>query len=206
MLCKLKPDLESWNRLTSRSWAMTLSLFYFSLWLIMRGSNFVRPTALQRGFVNIWLFALGWGIQVLAAVAEDRMHIAALYSSLFLQSAVFLSTLISLLEQFGLLRKNEFAQQQHDAHHARDHPEYRDLAHSGDGEQGGADDDSDSLTDEPTERTPLRVGEQGYGANTQPSFADTYRRSVSENTPNLPDNDSHPPYEFEQSWSGRLPD
>lgn len=188
---------------------MTLSLFYFSLWLIMRGSSFVRPSALHRGFVLIWMFAFGWLVQVGAAVLEDRYHIASLYSTVFLQSGTFVAILISLLEQFALLKKRDFAMQLHDAHHSRDrggrtahHP------HGGDGEQdepeGG--DDENAPPDSPTETTPLRAGEQGYGSNTQ-TFADTYRRSVSENVdgPSPPAIGSYQPFESEQTWSGRLP-
>ena len=186
---------------------MTLSLFYFSFWLIMRGSSFVRPSALHRGFVLVWMFAFGWAIQVAAAVAEDRYHFAALYSSVFLQSAVFLALLISLLEQFALLNKRDFAQQLHNAHLARDrvghgshHP------HGGDGEQDEPDEGDENPPDSPTETTPLRAGEQGYGSNTQ-TFANTYRRSVSENVdgPSPPIIGSYQPFEFEQTWSGRLP-
>ncbi|CAM1502701.1 Fc.00g074770.m01.CDS01 [Cosmosporella sp. VM-42] len=196
-------------------WSMTLSLFYFSFWLIMRGSSFVRPSALHRGFVNIWLFAFGWVVQVFAAVLEDRMGIAALYSAVFLQSAVFLSLLISLLEQFALLGKHEFAMQLHDAHQSRDLPSRTGGAETGDGEGGepeddgqveGVDGEDDAReTEAATETTPLRAGESGYGSyNHQPSFANTYRQSVA-GTPSKPSIGNYQPYEFEQTWSGRLP-
>lgn len=185
---------------------MTLSIFYFAFWLIMRGSSFVRPSALQRGFVNIWLFALGWGFQVVAAVAEDRLQIGALYSFVFLQSAIFLSLLISLLELFGLPAKKDFASQ-YSALEDPDRADYHDeITRSGDdGERDASHDDEDHPAAEPTETTPLRAGEQGYGGNTHTSFADTYRRSVSENVTESPVPQSRPPYDHEQSWSGRLP-
>lgn len=186
---------------------MTLSLFYFSLWLIMRGSSFVRPSALHRGFVLIWLFVFGWIIQVFGAVLEDRMHIAALYSAVFLQSAVFVALLISLLEQFALLKKQDFAMQLHDAHLARDHSSRPILPTGGDGEQDGheGEEGDDHHADSATERTPLRAGEPGYGSNNQTSFANTYRRSVSEHPAPPATVGSYQPFEFEQAWSGRLP-
>ncbi|KAM5372166.1 hypothetical protein ACJZ2D_007566 [Fusarium nematophilum] len=191
-------------------WSMTLSLFYFSFWLIMRGSSFVRPSALHRGFVLIWLFVLGWVVQVFNAVAEDRLHIAALYATVFLQSGVFLALLISLLEQFALLGKHDFAMQLHDAHQARDisshgngdQPPPRAQTETESAQTEGADDNE---SEDPTETTPLRAGEPGYGSSTQTSFANTYRRSVAENSPAPPRMRRYQPFEHEQTWSGRLP-
>lgn len=187
-------------------WAMTVSLFYFSFWLIMRGSSFVRPSALHRGFTLIWLFILGWAMQVLAAVAEDRWKIGALYSTAFLQSAVFVSLLISMLEMFALPGKKNFARSLHDAHQAQDAHGNGDSSNSRTQQREATDDEGSAGPSTPTETTPLRTGEQGYGSdNQQTTFASTYRQSVS--APASSDNQiAHaPPYEREQSWSGRLP-
>lgn len=186
---------------------MTLSLFYFAFWLIMRGSSFVRPSALHRGYVLIWLFSLGWGLQVICAVLEDRMHIAALYSTVFLQSAIFLALLISLLEQFGLLGKHEFALQLHDAHQARDVPNHdqNQAAQAQPDQEPDHSEEAASDTEDATERTPLRAGEPDYGSNAQPSFANTYRRSVAGNAPAPPRMRRYQPFDHEQTWSGRLP-
>lgn len=196
---------------------MTISLFYFAFWLIMRGSSFVRPTALHRGFVNIWLFSLGWAVQVVAAVAEDRMHIGALYFTVFLQSAVFVSLVVSLAEQFALPGKRDFALEMHDAHQARDQSanqgeaavsdeESEESQHENEHEHEDSNDDGDNDADSPTETTPLRAGEQTYGSNDQPTFANTYRqRSTSGNSPAAPPLRRYAPYDHEQSWSGRLP-
>ncbi|UNI17760.1 hypothetical protein JDV02_004079 [Purpureocillium takamizusanense] len=184
-------------------WAMTMSLFYFAFWLIMRGSSFVRPSALHRGFVLIWLFVLTWVIQVLAAVAEDRMDIGALYFAAFLHTAVFLCLLISLLEQVALPGKQEFAQQLQNAaqgNTTQNAPHSADEETSRDQPAEDGDDGADA-----TETTPLRAGEPGYGSNTPTTFASTYRRSVAAE-PVVPSSvPGNPPYESEQSWSGRLP-
>lgn len=188
---------------------MTVSLFYFAFWVIMRGSNFIRPSALHRGFAIVWLFMLGCVVQVFAAVAEDRSHIAALYSSAFLQSAVFISLFISLLEQFSLPSKHEFAHQLHDEHVARDtaggHPSAADAtpvtvpdapapeepAPDAAPAEDGA--ESPGPDGEATEETPLIAGDQ-------PTFASTYRQSVSASPSGRPQ-----PYGQEQTWSGSLP-
>jgi hypothetical protein len=200
-------------------WAMTISLFYFAFWLIMRGSSFVRPSALHRGFVNIWLFAFGWGIQVVAALLEDRMHVGAFYFMAIFQSAVFVSLLISLLELFALPSKRTFANQLHNAHQARDSYNHNaeqqpapsvsapaEEYESDDNNDNGDEEEHDDDADTPTERTPLRAGEQGYGGNDQPTFASTYRRSAATNEPDAaPLPKAYPPFEHEQSWSGWLP-
>ncbi|KAK7426627.1 hypothetical protein QQZ08_006805 [Neonectria magnoliae] len=187
--------------------AMSLSLFYFSFWLVMRGASFVRPSALHRGFVIFWLFVAGWALQVVAALAEDRWRIGALYSFVFLQSAIFLSLAISLLEQFALLGKHDFAMQLHDAHQARDVSNHGvDQSPTGEDDEHSEAGDSDNPSETATERTPLRAGEPGYGAsNTQTSFANTYRRSVAEGSPAPPRMRRYQPFNHEQSWSGRLP-
>ncbi|RFU80810.1 hypothetical protein TARUN_1375 [Trichoderma arundinaceum] len=185
-------------------WAMTVSLFYFSFWLIMRGANFVRPTALHRGFALIWLFILSWVLQVIAALAEDRMHVGALYFAAFLHTAIFVSLFISLVEQFALPGKQEFANQyQDDAV-----PENVRITSSDNTITGNEDDQEDQpyAAESATETTPLRAGEQGYGSSDQPTFASTYRRSAQVDEPPAPSPlQSYPPYEHEQAWSGRLP-
>lgn len=186
--------------------SMTLSLFYFSFWLIMRGASFVRPSALHRGFVIFWLFVIGWAVQVLGAVAEDRWNMGALYSFAFLQSSIFLALVISLLEQFALLGKHDFALQLHDAHQARDVSSHAvERGRARENSETANTDDADSSAETPTERTPLRASEPGYGSNTQTSFANTYRRSVAENSPAPPRMRQYQPFDHEQSWSGRLP-
>ncbi|XP_044722220.1 peptidase family m28 domain-containing protein [Hirsutella rhossiliensis] len=162
-------------------WAMTMSLFYFAFWLIARGSSFVRPSALQRGFAMIWLYIITWIVQVFAAVAEDRMHVGALYFAAFLHTAVFVSLMISLLEQFALPTKHDFAHQLHDTDRERNYSVQRDDHHSAaeesDGNAQGIVEEDDDAED-PTETTPLR------GA---------------------PKLQSQAPDEREQAWSARLP-
>ncbi|KAM0257933.1 hypothetical protein ACHAQJ_004091 [Trichoderma viride] len=185
-------------------WAMTVSLFYFCFWLIMRGANFVRPTALHRGFALFWLFILSWALQVIAALVEDRVHIGGLYFAAFFHTAIFVSLFISLVELFVLPGKEEFANQyQDDAI-----PEHVRITSSDNTITGTEDDqeDHDDAAESATETTPLRAGEQGYGSSDQPTFASTYRRTAQTDEPPAPSPlKSYPPYEHEQAWSGRLP-
>ena len=176
-----------------------LSLFYFFFWLIMRGASIIRPSALQRGYAMLWLFAITWILSVVAAVAEDRMQIGAFYFLAFFHTAVFLGLLISFLELFALPSKKDLASQLGNDDEAEEESSARDSP-----ADTPAQDDEDEA--EATETTPLRAGEQGYGANGETTFASTYRRSVSEaRASEDPGKRTTSPYGREQAWSGRLP-
>lgn len=101
----------------------------------MRGANFVRPSALQRGYANLWLFLFGWIVLVAVTALEDRRRIAAGYIFVFLQSAIFLSCLISFVELLALPRKSSYAlqvQEDYDGHD-HDHNGYQGYRDSTDG-------------------------------------------------------------------------
>jgi len=212
-------------------WAMMVSLFYFTFWAIMRGANFARPSALHRGYANIWLFILGWAILVATTVTEDRLQIGAGYIFVFLQTALFLTTLISLCELFALPKKTSWGQQIREDHEAREHIYPRsDLPHADYPSQqlppiphhdsiqpplsrdsnaslyaATREGDDGSEQDAPTERTPL-VGGNSARDQIRTTFATTYRRSITAlaNGVRKIDEDDQP-YEHEQAWSGHLP-
>lgn len=178
-------------------WAMSIAIFYSSFWLIMRGSSYVRPSALHRGYSLMWLFVITWAFQIFVAVCEDRFHIGAFYFAAFFHTGVFLALLISLLELFALPSKADFARQMQDAD-----PPSNLLSND------GADDEEEEEA-EASETTPLRAGEDGYGAvesEEQTTFATGYRRrpATSDEGP-AKDIRAHAPYANEQSWSGHLP-
>ena len=68
---------------------MMLSLFYFSFWVVMRGADSVRPSALHRGYVFIWLYTITWILLIGVTVLQDRFRIASGYPFVFLHSATF---------------------------------------------------------------------------------------------------------------------
>jgi hypothetical protein len=179
---------------------MTVSLFYFSFWLIVRGANFVRPTALHRGFALVWLFIFSWALQVLAALVEDRAHLGGLYFAAFFHSAIFLALFISLVELFVLPGKHEFANRYQDD----PVPEHVRVTSSDNTITGNEDEEEDHeyAAESATETTPLRAGESGYGSGEQTTFASTYRRTVqADESPAPSPLKSSPPYEHEQAWS-----
>lgn len=207
---------------------MMMSLFYFSFWAIMRGADFARPSALHRGYASIWLFILGWATLVAVTVAEDRLRISAGYMFVFLQSAVFLSTLIALCELFALPKKAAWGQRVREDQVAREFlgdrprsPITQQESPAPPGTRGSnastsafgpapaptnREDEDNEDTEVPTERTPL-VGGNAANEHTRTTFATTYRRSISalvDGARRYSDAGTEP-FEHEQAWSGRLP-
>ncbi|ETS81119.1 hypothetical protein PFICI_06121 [Pestalotiopsis fici W106-1] len=186
-------------------WAMMLSLFYFTFWVIVAAANFSRPSALHRGYALLWLFLMTWAFLVAVTVYEHQRHIAAGYPFVFLQSAVFLATLLSLLELSGLPKKSAFAQKVYANHSSREslgtEPDNQAESQS----EPGAAQDGDEQGDEATEDSPLIGGSSNK--NRGSTFGTVYRRPVSssENQSSAGDGTSSEPFGHEQPWSGKLP-
>lgn len=87
----------------------------------MRGANFVRPSSLHRGYANLWLFVFGWLVLVAVTALEDRRRVAAGYIFVFLESAIFLSCLISFVELLALPRKSSYALQVQEDYDGQEH-------------------------------------------------------------------------------------
>ncbi|KAG0652109.1 Vacuolar membrane protease [Hyphodiscus hymeniophilus] len=140
-------------------WAMSLSLFFASFWFMMAGCNFIRPSALHRGYALIWMFAFGWLTLVAATVGEDRFKISGGYIFAFYESAVFLATFIALCELFALPSKSEIIdeyQEEHDNRHGLDAVPHSDaiVSQQLDGEDQ-LDGESGHHVADATETTPL---------------------------------------------------
>ncbi|KAI0124161.1 hypothetical protein BJ170DRAFT_585983 [Xylariales sp. AK1849] len=195
------------------TWVMMISLFFFVFWAIMRGANFARPSALHRGYAIVWLFTITWAILVAVTVAEDRLHVAAGYSFVFLHSAVFLSAVISLCELFALSTKTTFAQTIHDdpsaQHHVNDDNDHvATVSQIDNHDTPGAGVDvvgEEAAHEEPSETSPL-IG-ASPSQNNQTTFGTIYRRSIAAITDKkIPGDDfRHKPFGDEQLWSGKLP-
>lgn len=161
---------------------MFVSLAYFSFWCIMRGADAVRASALHRGYVNIWLFTICWAVLVAVTVFEDRFQIASGYYVVFLSSVLFLTTLISLTEQFALPDITTWGQEFRDDHEALEQDD-NDLIAPSPGEYDGAasDEDADDEDDRepPTVTSPLLGRSSRDGTERRrTTFATTYRNSI----------------------------
>lgn len=90
-------------------WSMMLSAWVFVVWFFSRVMDFWRPTALHRAYSLLWMFGGGWAILVLVTVLENNLQVAAGYFMVFYFAAIFLATVIALLELFGLPTKSSYA-------------------------------------------------------------------------------------------------
>lgn len=193
-------------------WTMSFSLFFTAFWFMMAGCNFIRPSALHRGYTLIWMFVLGWLLLVAATVFEDRFKISSGYMFVFYESAIFLATFISLCELFALPRKSAVIEESLNEHGTRhgleSAPDSGAIIARTDG-QDDVDVDVDLDVDvHATERTPLVGGGNGHGPSFGTTFA-RYRQAVAGAADGTDDDDDvlHKGHAFghEQKWSSKLP-
>jgi hypothetical protein len=146
---------------------MMLSLYLIAFWWIMRGADFIRPSALHRGFAFLWMYLMGWAFLVVATVFEDRFRIATGYLFVFFESSVFLATAIGLCELFALPTKGTYAQFVRDEYETREAlPDSNALI-------------APDADEEATETTPL-FGGDGAMSQRATTFANYARRALRE--------------------------
>lgn len=147
---------------------MMLSLYFIVFWWIMRGADFIRPSALHRGFAFLWMYLMGWAFLVAATVFEDRFRIATGYLFVFFESSVFLATTISLCELFALPTKSDYTQSVMDEYVTREAQPNSTALIAPDADEEVA-----------TETTPL-FGGDGTVSQRSTTFANYARRAVRE--------------------------
>ena len=153
---------------------------------------------------------------VAVTTSEDRYEIASGYTFVFIQSALFLTTLIAVLELFALPNMKTYGEQLTTDEENEDHPEQSapstdDIITPGPGELDGA--DSDEAPDDEEEREPPSVttpliGRSGRGDESRTTFATTYRRPIAAITGAATKKHGPPSteaYGNEQPWSKDLP-
>jgi hypothetical protein len=179
---------------------MMLSLHLIAFWWVMRGADFISPSALHRGYSFLWIFIIGWAILVAATVFEDRFRIASGYMFVFLESGVFLATLISFCELFALPAKVEYANIAKGEREARGS-----ISALSEPNALLAPEPEETIEEEATETTPLFGGDSSSLHTT--TFANYARRSLGSRGDAAKDDfgDQHKPYGKEQDWSRKLP-
>ena len=131
----------------------------------MRGADFIRPSALHRGFAFLWMYSMGWAFLVAASVFEDRFRIATGYLFVFFESSLFLGTVISLCELFALPTKSDYTQFVRDEFETRESLPHSNTLIAPDPDE------------EATETTPL-FGGDGTVSQRATTFANYARRAV----------------------------
>ncbi|TIA78747.1 putative zinc metalloprotease [Aureobasidium pullulans] len=188
-------------------WSMMLTAWLSTAWFFFRLGDAVRPSALSRAYVLIWLYALSWLGLVAATIGEQRMRLGSGYFLIIYNASVFLALLISYLEFFALPKKSVYVEQVTYAsgtalpsparsgslvsHNVVDHDD------ASRGRAPAANDNEDA--DERTSLLGSRQTFTRYGRETRrPDENDDAETSV-----HVPSTSQA--YEGEQGWSGSLP-
>ncbi|KAI9684216.1 MAG: hypothetical protein M1829_003486 [Trizodia sp. TS-e1964] len=185
-------------------WSMMLCSWFSISWFLLSGADWARPSALHRAYAFLWIFVGEWIVLIAVAFSQDRMGIAGGYFVVFYFAAIFVATLITLLELFALPRKSDYANTIHE-HSGFATPGSRcdsgsAVAHSLD-EGHHHQRDSDAYHEgheDANEATPL------FLSHRRTTFA-RYRSGGDERSIEEIYHNTNLPYGFEQSWSGRLP-
>ena len=192
-------------------WAMYISAFIPIFWASVTTADYFRPTAFQRLYTILWLSLAAWALLILGTLYEVKAQLGGAYLLFFYHASIFLATTLTLLELFGLPKKQSYAsellssQQQPPSRAPIPDsgsvssaqligPTADEIAHT-----ENQDEDVDSETDE---RTSLLQGTRG---------ATTFKHyhSPSSRTRAHPSSKPPPPprrvYHLEQAWSHSLP-
>lgn len=179
-----------------------LSAYFSIAWFFLRGADSVRPTALHRMYVLIWLFALSWLILVAVTVGENNYQIASGYLMVIFNACVFVAVLISYLELFALPKKADYVERMAGGGVDSSRPasrSSRDVLNAGEGRsrsRRAAEDEEE----EATERTSLlRGGNTFKGVAKRATGVDELPEEREE------DGLAGKVYGDEQAWSKSLP-
>ena len=93
-------------------WAMMVSIWFCLAWVSTRAVDFIRPSAFHRLFALLWMSLGGWVLLLITTILEESMHIGSGYLPMFYFTAISVSTLIAISEQFGLETKEAFVLEQ----------------------------------------------------------------------------------------------
>ena len=177
---------------------MMLSVWVSVAWFLLRGADFMRPSALQRMYSLMWLFVIAWLLLLGDTVLQYSIGLAGGYFVVFYFAAIFVALTISYLELLALPTKSAYA-------NIRSRVE---TATSADSQRATAGSEDDVANDEAaaTESTSLLRGDgqrtysSGYGAhrsNTEATASEDIDSLVYQSLPR--------PYGNEQPWSGKIP-
>lgn len=89
---------------------MLLSTWILVSWFILRGADYMRPSALHRAHALGWLFAGAWCVLVVATIAENNYDIAGGYLITIYFVSITVALLLSYLEFFRLSSRTNFVQ------------------------------------------------------------------------------------------------
>lgn len=172
-----------------------LSAWFAVAWFFSRGASAMRPSALQRMYTLIWLFAGSFVLLAFVTVLANNYQVAGGYFALFYFAGIFTALVLSYLELFFAPTKTAYAR----------HFDQGDDARPLTGSTSAARiEDRLAAHDDATETTSLLRGDHR-------SFArySGQRESTDEGNGDHVEGprplELKQPYPGEQEWSGKLP-
>ncbi|KAF2024019.1 endoplasmic reticulum metallopeptidase 1 [Setomelanomma holmii] len=184
-------------------WTMMLSAWFFLAWFLSRGADAMRPSALQRMYALIWLFAGSFLLLTLGTVSVNNFQIAGGYFVVFYFAGIFFALIFSYLELFFAPNKTAFARHVEQIHHSRRNSESASRPLTG-STSATRSDDRPPQNDDATETTSLLRGDRRsfarYSSRRESTDEGDDDRGESPQQLNLKQ-----PYAGEQEWSGKLP-
>ena len=90
-------------------WSMMISAWLVVAYVSLDVASYIRPTSLQRVYVLLWMFATSWVVLVVVTWSEKVPRIASGYIMVFYFACVYLTTMLAMVELFGLPLKSDFA-------------------------------------------------------------------------------------------------
>ncbi|KAF2640634.1 putative zinc metalloprotease [Massarina eburnea CBS 473.64] len=180
-------------------WTMMLSAWFFFAWFFLRGASAMRPSALQRMYSLIWMFAGSFALLIYTTVLAQNSQVAGGYFALFYFAGTFFALLLSYVELFFVTKKSAYVERFDQTDPPPRHSESvsRPLSGTTSGARSG---DRSPLDDDATETTSLLRGDRR-------SFRryDGRQHSTSEEIDSGERSGATPPYPGEQEWSGKQP-
>ncbi|RPB00747.1 hypothetical protein L873DRAFT_739343 [Choiromyces venosus 120613-1] len=202
LINKLNPMIVYSSQYTV--WICFLSTWWIIAWVILRGADAVRPTALARsyGFLEQWLL---WFVAMIGvAVSIGKSHLGSGYWVLVFYSGIFISAFISLIEMTALQKKSEIKIVVSGGDDRAYPPEEHSRTGASENVSNHAADHGDDASEHATEETPLF-----RGPNRPLSFAPhrnlRYDNDHHDSGDVLVEEKDEAVYGDEQGWSKDLP-
>jgi hypothetical protein len=182
---------------------MMLSAWFAIAWFFSRGADAMRPSALHRMYVLIWLYAGSFVLLALVTVLTNDYQIAGGYFIMFYFAGVFFALVFSYLELFFAPSKTAYARYLDQSDHSRPNSGTADQTATA-SNRVARPEDRPSMDDDASETTSLLRGDRRgfakYGSR-QNSVTDVDGAQEEAPQPlSLKE-----PYLGEQEWSGHLP-
>lgn len=181
-------------------WASLLTTWWSVAWVILRGADKTKPSALARGYAWIHQWIFWFIIMVVVAVSIGKAGLASGYWVPVFYTGAFLSAWISLLELYALRQKGDAGGAMGGREHRVYSPEgHSQIAASSDDLSSGLEGRDDDQVNETTSliRGPNRPSTFAYTQNNH------HDAQVDDD---ITDSETNDIYGREQSWSKDLPD